>query len=538
MRVGNDGILKIYSLVSSSTETQYKLIWSSRSDFVSEDEPVVPDFNSENPGFDISADLAKTLTYAGSYVPPGANLDFIEREKDGAMHVNNDEFKIEIQGTVSLAYELLAPFEIKKTSEISFDVTLGDHTEILAICVDDGLTTKKVGDGRALSSCLILGGTAAEDYKQQPEEITRPDVLKHFKPERVRILDPTTNINIENSVTYPLRDLFPDVISSIRYIGFVQVNDAILSDSSESFIQNLKFEDKNPLRRLLVQTANDDCKKDEIMASLYPGLRSDQGEFCVPSEIMLQQIEKDEGDSCSNHHQCRSGVCETSCIFDFCGPALCISKVSEKHRLSKTNVHNFLIKSILLQDLILRTASGQQGGSMSEPVLFKMTWKRNYGTSFVKDGGSTVNDNGIISLYGNVSKLYKIEEPYAVTGNTYFYFDFELLSEAEEHVICVEEDEDPDIFAGFHKRCIGVGGTQFDKWSDHLIEKVKGPPFRVNVGLFFPDIEKQIKYIAFVQSNYAAPLKGISKFSNFWFQEEERVSFQKLLYPFAKSLQS
>ena len=265
---------------------------------------------------DISVDLAKILVYAGKYTPQGANRDFSDREKGGAMHVNTDELKIEIQGTISLAYEFVEPFHINRNSEISFDVTLGDRTEILAICLNDDLKPKREGDGRAISSCLVIGGTAVEEYNET-------DVLKHFNPQKVKMLENQAAENVSHSVTYFLKDLFPSVTSSIRYIGFVQVNDAILSESSESFIHNLKIEDASTRRRRLLTTPLI-CEPDELFASNKAGLQSDEGEFCVSSEIMLQQIEKDEGEFCSNDHQCRSGTCTHG---------VCVSKVSENHRL-------------------------------------------------------------------------------------------------------------------------------------------------------------------------------------------------------------
>ena len=174
----------------------------------------------------------------------------------------------------------------------------------------------------------------------------------------------------------------------------------------------------------------------------------------------------------------------------------------------------------------METPSSADPESSSE-----MSWKGYYGTTFSKGGGSIVDDSGIISLYGNVSKLYELTSPYPVKGNTYFHFTTELVREAEGHVICLEEDDNPDTYAGFHKRCIGIGGTQFDLWSDHLIKKVDNKlpeagaeSFTINIGKFFEDIETTIKYIAFVQVNDAEPYNGISKFSKFKLMEVIPVS--------------
>ena len=170
--------------------------------------------------------------------------------------------------------------------------------------------------------------------------------------------------------------------------------------------------------------------------------------------------------------------------------------------------------------------------SIATPKRSELSWKGNYGKQKSKGGGSIVDDSGVISIYGDVSKMYELDKHYPVTGNTYFYFSFELLNEAEEHVICLEENENPDTYAGYHKRCIGVGGTKFEEWSDHLIERVniqarEGEGLethKVKVGNFFDDIDTAIKYIVFVQVNNAAPYKGSSKFSNFKLKEEAEVS--------------
>jgi hypothetical protein len=162
------------------------------------------------------------------------------------------------------------------------------------------------------------------------------------------------------------------------------------------------------------------------------------------------------------------------------------------------------------------------------PTPYKLYYEGDYGGANVdaEGGGSIVNGNGELSLYGNSWVAFKLDTPYSTSGNTRISFNFELVNEAEGHAICVEEDLDEDTFGGFHKRCIALAGTQYDTWNDNHVKKIEraepgnreedGPgrimSETVVIGDLFPESNTLIRYIAFVQDNDAAPYEGVSRF--------------------------
>eukprot|EP00979_Chaetoceros_neogracilis_P017510 scaffold10231_cov289-Chaetoceros_neogracile.AAC.1 len=153
LRVGDDGIVKVYN------EGGTTLIWNSAS--IDSDTNVVSSetlFDADRN--DISALLTKLMYFHGSY--SHVNIDFeFEDAEDAGLHVDGNT--VEVYATTSLAYRLLSPYPISALSTLSFDVTLGSDIDALAICIDDGVTAKMDGDGRAASICLALGGFAIEE---------------------------------------------------------------------------------------------------------------------------------------------------------------------------------------------------------------------------------------------------------------------------------------------------------------------------------------------------------------------------------------
>lgn len=154
---------------------------------------------------------------------------------------------------------------------------------------------------------------------------------------------------------------------------------------------------------------------------------------------------------------------------------------------------------------------------------------------FFGNGGSFVNDNKKIILYGNAWKAFELQKPYNVTGNTYVSFMFELTDMAEGHAICFDDDNDPDTYGGSQKRCIALAGSEFDYWDEHHILKhnanfneTADEPQIVHVhqkiGNFFNQKGSQIKYVGFIQDNDSSPYQGISSFWDVQFYEVEPVS--------------
>jgi len=128
-----------------------------------------------------------------------------------------------------------------------------------------------------------------------------------------------------------------------------------------------------------------------------------------------------------------------------------------------------------------------------------------------------------ITLFGNAWKAYKLDEPYTVSKNTQLKVDFNMITEAEGHAICVDSDNNEDTFGGNHIRCFMVGGTQMDRW-DHVIPRPAEVEKQNNIcvattftfdlkDIFLGDSFK-INYIGFIQDNDDNPVFGESSFKN------------------------
>lgn len=183
-------------------------------------------------------------------------------------------------------------------------------------------------------------------------------------------------------------------------------------------------------------------------------------------------------------------------------------------------------------------------------LLKNLIWHGSYGdgnTFIGTEGGSFVDKINNFQMYGNVWKAYKLEEPYPVTGNTHVSFKFILAKEAEGHAICFDDDDRPETFGGFQKRCIALGGTEFDLWNNNHVHKIvlheqhaANGTFEavvdVKIGHFFSRKGSTIKFIGFVQDNDAAPFEGISIFGDITFFEVQPVSafYDNLISRFVK----
>ena len=286
LRVDDDGTVKVFSINGG-------IIWNSGSSLVQE----TAKFDI---GSDVSIHLAKHLLYASDYSHSSIFKDFDRSE--GGFHADSNS--IEIHGSISLAYELLDPFPVSSLSRISFNVTLGNGTEALAICMDDDLTPMKdSGDHRAETTCLAIGGSSIETVLQNPI--------------RLQILEESSSGPEE--IVYSLMDLFPTrSTSAIKYIGFVKVT----SDNgdiqlSPSLFESIRFYDvdedgQDNGRRLNIA---ENCTAGELVATLRAGLQDtlqDIGDFCVPSLTMLKQIVLEEFEYCLDNTECRSGLCESN----------------------------------------------------------------------------------------------------------------------------------------------------------------------------------------------------------------------------------
>ena len=285
LRVDDEGLVKVFS-------SNGELIWWSSVD------PLVQETALFDLSSDISIHLATHLLYAGDYSHSSFFKEFDSSE--GGFHADSNS--IEIHGSISLAYELLDPFPVSALSRISFNVTLGDGMDALAICVDDGLTPRIDNENRAETTCLAIGGSSVETVLQNSISLLE---------------EPSPG---PDEIVYSLMDLFPTRSTSvIKYIGFVQVtSDNGGIEFSPSLFENIRFYDvdtpgQDNGRRLI--NIPETCPAGKLVATTKAGLQDTlQGgaDFCVSSLIMLNQIVLEEGDYCLDNTECRSGFCETN----------------------------------------------------------------------------------------------------------------------------------------------------------------------------------------------------------------------------------
>lgn len=174
-------------------------------------------------------------------------------------------------------------------------------------------------------------------------------------------------------------------------------------------------------------------------------------------------------------------------------------------------------------------------------LLKTISWHGPYGdgnTFIGSEGGSFVDEINNLQMYGNVWKAYKLDDPYEVTGNTHVSFKFKMSKEAEGHAICFDDDDRSDTYGGFQKRCIALGGTEFDQWNNNHVHKVVlhntnveddtlEAVVDVKIGHFFSRKGTKIKFIGFVQDNDAAPFEGISSFGDINIFEVQPVRSHK-----------
>jgi len=281
IKVGDDGIVKVFS---SNVNT---LIWWSSVD------QLVQETAFLDPRSDISIHLVPQLLYAGTYMHSSIYTN--DNTSEGGFHVNGTY--IEVHGSISVAYELLEQYYVSAQSKISFTVTLGSDVEALAICMDDGLIQRTEKDNRAETTCLALGGSSIDTVLDDPKK------LSDFS-------------SGPRDVVYLLHELFPTRESSqMKFVGFVQRTTRNSGDRgvpSPSIIERIRFyEDDQDTQRKLEEVVMR-CPGGELAATSKAGLQDTKHniqDFCVSSEILLKQIELDEGDYCLRDFGCRSGLC-------------------------------------------------------------------------------------------------------------------------------------------------------------------------------------------------------------------------------------
>jgi len=274
---------------------------------------------SFDPDSDISLQLENQLHFAGTYRHSEIHFDFDSDARkggfygEGGFHVNADS--IEVFSTTSIAYKLIASYPVSIHSRLSFDITLANDTEAIAICVDDGVTKRKdIVDesiNRAGTKCLAIGGTA---------------IAARFGTD-IKTLDSLAEPGIMKSVDIALTELFFSRLSDIDYIGIMQVASefSAIDDTLPSLIQNINFYNKGIHygRRSLVTSDTDPCVSTFdntctpgcMAATTKEGLHHKlhrEDDFCISIANMLTQLTKNEEEPCLFHNECRSGLCQSN----------------------------------------------------------------------------------------------------------------------------------------------------------------------------------------------------------------------------------
>jgi len=238
------------------------------------------------------------MYFVGIYIYPsikhGSNV------RNQGFHV--EEKRLDILGTNFISFNLASSFLVSSLSKISFTFTLGNGTDAFAICLDDE------NPPSVLSSCLALGGS---------------NIYSIFNEGTVEVFE-MSDEQLQ-SVEFDLKVLFPSRSSPISFISIVHKSnevDTLLGNITSTTIENINlFEGASPNRKMQTSTSFI-CPAGQIAATQTPGLnqnRTTVSDFCVDSNIMLEQITRNEGDSCTSDNKCRSGFCHYN---------ICVSRVS------------------------------------------------------------------------------------------------------------------------------------------------------------------------------------------------------------------
>ena len=311
---------------------------------------------------DVSISLASMMRYAGPYYRPDIYFKFTNDDQ-GGLHVyestsdgSSDGSSVEIHSTTSIAYSLVASYEVTNLSTLSFDVTVGRGINALAICIDDGLDLET---RRVANDCLILGGLkinvlgpnnifsylkdiipddeVAAGEAPDPDDIVEAGESTPEDPNarriRIRALqeDPLANYPFQTStvpVNIKLHTIFPSK-GPAKYFTFMQVADELASATSNSLIENIQIaedeDDAEILRRKLSEHSPNpmECDPGFLAVTDTPGLQIEKRnlrlDFCVPSEKRLFEISRNVNDACVIDTDCRSG----QCVNDKCTSRVC-----------------------------------------------------------------------------------------------------------------------------------------------------------------------------------------------------------------------
>jgi len=139
---------------------------------------------------------------------------------------------ISLYGNVWKSYELEIPYNATGNTYLEFKAELIDEAEGHAICAEDDLDADTYGGYHR--RCMVFSGTQIDAWDDN-------HVLKIEK-----IGEGTTLI-----ISAFIGNLFPEVGTEIRYISFVQDNDAMPAQGSSKF-WDIRLYDIEPVSRVFL----------------------------------------------------------------------------------------------------------------------------------------------------------------------------------------------------------------------------------------------------------------------------------------------
>ena len=157
---------------------------------------------------DVNANLVqRELHYEGDY--GGANVN-----SEGGGAIVDENGQLSLYGNTWVAFKLDTPYSTSGNTRISFDFELINEAEGHAICVEEDLDEDTFGGFH--KRCIALAGTQYDTWNDN-----------HVKKiERAEPADGEDGPGRILSETVVIGDLFPEMNTTIRYIAFVQDNDA------------------------------------------------------------------------------------------------------------------------------------------------------------------------------------------------------------------------------------------------------------------------------------------------------------------------
>jgi len=147
-----------------------------------------------------------------------------------------DDGTLSLYGNVWKSYKLSEPYNVTGNTHIAFKFELTAEAEGHAICVEDDLIADSFGGVHR--RCLALAGTQYQDWDDNHVK----------KGSKFKCLEGSTCSPRDIKIGH----LFPEVGTQIKYIAFVQDNDALPFQGSSKF-WNIELYETAPVSFLTIR---------------------------------------------------------------------------------------------------------------------------------------------------------------------------------------------------------------------------------------------------------------------------------------------